>query len=530
MIERVLLDNGCFYQGGAEQPGLQSLLVEDGIIRAIAAPDAFSAALRRTSKKIDLQGQTVLPGLTDSHLHLMFLADQLSAVDCETGSLQECLERVRVKTRALSPGDWIIGYGWNQNAWQPARYGTAAELESVSSGHPAVLYAKSLHASWANETALRAAGIDANSPDPDGGRILRDERGNPTGILLENAMQLVDKFVPPLAGKRLEGMLKNAQNQLLSYGITSVHDFDREACYKALQALDAAGELILRVRKNLHGEHLPEIIAEGLRSGSGSEHLFLGSLKYFADGALGPQTAAMLTPYENSDSTGILLMDADEVFTQAARASAAGWPLAIHAIGDLAVRSVLDGFARLRAWEEVNKLPHLPQRIEHVQIIAPEDQPRLKALGVIASMQPLHATSDMFTADHHWGARSANAYALNSLLQLGTLLIFGSDAPVESANPFLGLHAALTRRRVSGEPGEEGWYPRQRIPLVQALNAYTSSPARSCGLGGSLGRVAVGYRADLTVLPRSPFLIDPHDLARLLPEMTLVDGKVVFQV
>ena len=529
MTERVLLKNGYFYQGSGSQTLLQSALVEDGVISALAFPEEFSSGLRRSCRQIDLQGQTVWPGLVDSHLHLAFLAEQLAAVDCETGSLAECLARVEAKSRGLSQGEWVIGYGWNQNAWEPANYGTAAELEQVSVGHPAVLYAKSLHASWANETALRAAGIDISSADPAGGRILRDSQGKPTGILLENAVQLVDAVVPPLAGKRLESMLKHAQALLLSYGLTSVHDFDRWDCFQALLALDAAGELLLRVRKNLHAERLADIAAEGLRSGSGTEHLFLGSLKYFADGALGPQTAAMLSPYENSDSAGILLMDADEVYAQGLNAAAVGFPLAIHAIGDLAVRAVLDGYQRLRAWERENGRPPLPHRIEHVQLITPEDQPRLKALDVIASMQPIHAPSDMFTADQHWGSRSVNAYAFSALLKQGTQLIFGSDAPVESANPFLGLHAAVTRRRVSGEPGAQGWYPEQRISLAQALDAYTGNPARSCGLGQSFGRIASGYRADLIVLPRDPFRMNPQDLWQLAPEMTLVDGRVVFQ-
>jgi len=529
MTERVLLTNGHFYQGEPQFGSLQSLVVEDGIIRALAPANAITSTIRRTSRVIDLQGQWVLPGLTDSHLHLAFLADQLSAVDCETDTLEECLVRVNAKSASIAHKDWIIGYGWNQNAWTPARYGTAEELERVSAGHPAVLYAKSLHASWANETALRAAGIDASSADPEGGRILKDSTGKPNGILLENAMRLVDAIVPSLAGKRLEKMLKDAQSLLLSYGVTSVHDFDREACYAALQNLDAAGELILRVRKNLPGERIAAFLSEGLRSGSGTEHLFLGSFKYFADGALGPQTAAMLAPYENSDALGILLMDADAVFAEGVRAAALGWPLAVHAIGDLAVRSVLDGFERLRAWEHENGSPRLPHRIEHVQIIAPEDQPRLKKNGIIASMQPLHATSDMVTADHHWGSRSAHAYALNSLRRQGALLIFGSDAPVESPNPFRGLHAAVTRRRLSGEPDENGWYPEQRLSLAQALEGYTINPAISCGLGSSLGRIAVDYRADLIVLPENPFEMEAQSLWRLLPDMSLVDGRVVFQ-
>jgi hypothetical protein len=237
----------------------------------------------------------------------------------------------------------------------------------------------------------------------------------------------------------------------------------------------------------------------------------------------------MLTPYEGSTSQGILLMDADAVYEQGVRAAALGLPLAIHAIGDAAVRAVLDGFERLRDYESAQHLPHLPHRIEHAQLVSPEDLPRFQALNIIASVQPIHATSDMEMAEKYWGLRCANAYAYASLQKQGAVLIAGSDAPVESANPFWGLHAAVTRQRPNGEPGPDGWHPEQRLSLSDALAAYTLNPARACGLGNSYGKIAPGNPADLIVLPRDPFSIHPSELWQIQPDMTLIDGQIVFQ-
>lgn len=528
MNKATLLCNGRFYTS-ERTTNLQTLAVENGTITAIGSHEEMMERFPHPINSIDLQGQTVWPGLTDSHLHLALLAEYLSAIDCETNSLDECLQRIAKASCERNDRSWVIGYGWNHNAWNPREYGTASQLDQVSTSHPVVLYAKSLHASWANSAALRLAKVDRTSPDPIGGQIMRDAQGTPTGILLENAMALVDQVIPEHESAELIPMLKRAQTHLLSLGITCVHDFDRMPCYLALQAMEKSGDLILRVRKNLPCDMLEEIAAAEWRSNSGSEHLFTGSLKCFADGALGPQSAAMLKPYEGSDSLGMLLMNAEDVFQMGSQAAAAGWPMAIHAIGDAANRAVLDGYKKLRAYETVQSLPHLPHRIEHVQIIDPQDQSRLHSLDIIASMQPIHATSDMYTADRFWGSRSANAYAFHSLSQQGVLLIFGSDAPVESANPFRGLHAAVTRQRHTGEPGPEGWYPEERLSLKSALAAYTINPAQSCGRGNSLGRIAIGYKADLIVLPCDPFTQDPQTLWNIQPDMTLVDGKNLYQ-
>ena len=529
MTETVLLQNGRFYSDLPTTSQLQAMLIQDGRIHSLGAEENLDTNLRRNSRRIDLQGQTVWPGLTDSHLHLAYLSDRLAAVDCETDSLAECLRRVQQAAQTLPKDAWVIGYGWNHNVWQPARYGTAQELDAVCGGHPAVLYAKSLHASWVNSAALRLAGLTDASVDPPGGKLLRNADGTLSGILLENAMTLIDQVIPPLKGTRLQRMLKQTQQHLLSLGITCVHDFDSLECLEALKALEANGELYLRVSKNLPGIHLEEIAQCGYKSGIGSEHLRFGALKFFADGALGPQSAAMLNPYEGSTSRGFLQMDADAVFEQGLRAADLGWPLAIHAIGDAAVRAVLDGFERLRRYEYMHQLPHLSHRIEHAQLIAPEDLPRFRALNIIASVQPIHATSDMEMAEKYWGLRCANAYAYASLQKQGTVLIAGSDAPVESANPFWGLHAAVTRQRQNGEPGPDGWHPEQRLSLSDALAAYTLNPARACGLGNFYGKIAPENPADLIVLPRDPFSIHPSELWQIQPEITLIDGQIVFQ-
>jgi hypothetical protein len=529
MTETVLLQNGRFFTGLPTTCQLQAMLIQDGRIHSIGIEEDLDANLRGKSRRIDLEGQTVWPGLTDSHLHLAYLSDRLAAVDCETNSLAECLQRVQQAAQTLPEDAWIIGYGWNQNVWQPARYGTAQELDAVCGDQPAVLYAKSLHAAWVNSAALRLAGLTYASVDPPGGKLLRNEDGTLSGILLENALALIGQVIPPLMGTRLQEKLKQAQHHLLSLGITGVHDFDGLECLEALQTLETNGELDLRVCKNLPGNRIEEIAQRQLKSGTSSAHLRLGALKFFADGALGPQSAAMLAPYEGSNSQGILLMDADEVYELGIHAAELGWPLAIHAIGDAAVRVVLDGLERLREYESTHQLPHQHHRIEHTQLVAPIDLARFRALDIIASVQPIHATSDMDMAEKYLGVRCNYAYAYASLQEQGTRLLAGSDTPVESANPFWGLHAAVTRQRQNGEPGLEGWHPEQRLSLSDALAAYTLNPADACGLGNDIGKIAPGYHADLIVLPCDPFSIHPSELWQIQPNMTLIDGQIVFQ-
>ena len=411
------------------------------------------------------------------------------------------------------------------------RFGNVSQLDSVSGQHPVFLADKSIHAAWVNSAAMKVAQIDKDTPDPEGGSILRDADGKPTGILFENAVNLVEKMIPSItSSQRLEYMLKG-QKSLHRLGLIGIHDFDRTDCFSTLQEMHQSGTLTLRVTKSIPLQDLDNAISIGLRTGFGDPHLHMGSVKLFADGALGPQTAAMLMPYEGtSDNFGTLLLKADDIFEIGMKATTHGWSLAIHAIGDKANNEVLNGVAMIRQYEIANGLSQRLHRIEHLQLLHPDDVQKAKDIAIIASMQPIHILSDMFTADKHWGKRSRMAYAFGSLLKSGTHLIFGSDAPVESPNPFIGISAAVTRRRENGDPGISGWYPDERISIIDAKKAYSQIPALVSGQGNQFGQLNAGLAADFIILPRNPEIIDPMELSQLLPEQVYVDGNCVFEL
>lgn len=523
MNRPALFTNAHFPTRQPRQAG--SVLVEDGKIRFLGDPDQVRDLAPRHVEEIDLAGKTVLPGLCDFHLHLVNTAEKLDAVDCETDSLQECLNRVAKKAQDTPAGEWIIGYGWNHNAWQPAEYGTSAQLDAISADHPIFLHAKSLHAAWVNTKAMRIAGIDRSTPDPEGGLIQRDSSGEPTGILLENAAFLASDRLPHPSVEQTGQKILRAQTHFHKLGLTAVHDFDRFESAEALIWLVDHGQLKIRVKKNLPSEAVDRVVAESWRA-SLTRPPFLepGWLKVFADGALGPQSAAMLEPYEGSQNLGMLLVKAEELAQLGIQAAQSGWPLSVHAIGDRAVREVLDGFSLIRQLEREKSLPALPHRIEHVQIIHPDDIHRMRDLGVVASVQPIHATSDIYTADHHWGKRCANAYAYQTLLSSGITVRFGSDSPVESFNPFQGIHAAVTRQRQNGQPDPQGWYPQERVTLQQAIDAFTQSLPEN----GNAPLLSIGMPADFIVLDQDPYQLNPSGLAELEPCMTVVAGEVVF--
>ncbi|RLD07108.1 MAG: amidohydrolase [Chloroflexota bacterium] len=521
-----ILHSGKIYTLNPQQPTATAIAIREGKILQVGDDEEIIQAFLG-AKKQHLGGNTIIPGLTDAHLHLKHYALNLQKVDCETDTRAECLRRVAKRARQTPPGTWILGHGWNQNAW-PESYGSAADLDAVAPHHPVYLTAKSLHAAWGNSRAFGVANINAQTPDPPGGWLSRDIHGHPTGLLFENAMSLVSDTIPEPSVPKLAEALREAQSALLKMGLTGVHDFDRRLSFAALQTLHAQRELKLRVLKNIAIENLPHAIELGLRSGFGDDMLRMGGIKTFADGALGPQTAAMLEPYQGTtDQRGVLLFTASELFEECRRAAQNGLSMAIHAIGDRANRIVLDAYAQTRDYEREHHLPRLRHRIEHVQLIAPEDAARLSQLDVIASMQPLHATSDMETADKYWGERAAHSYAWQTMLQHRTKLIFGSDAPVEVPNPFWGIHAAVTRRRPDGTPGPEGWFPSQRLSVGAALRAYTSGPAYAAGMEDRLGMLAPGYRADLLVLEVDPFACPPEELRGMLPVATMVEGEAV---
>lgn len=512
------------------QPKASAIAIVDGKIRAAGRQEDVLSLATRNTQLVDLHGSVVWPGLTDSHLHLQHYALGLQFVDCETDTRTECLHRVAAAANKTLAGEWVRGHGWNQNSW-PEGFGNAALLDEIAPDKPVYLTSKSLHSSWANSTALRLAGITSQTPNPQDGVIQRDSGGNPTGILFESAMGLVEDAIPAATPGEVATAIQAALPVLWGMGLTGVHDFDRSTCFQALQMLDASGNLKLRTVKSIPLEELEHAVQLGLRTGFGSAFLRIGSVKLFADGALGPQTAAMLQPYENEPgNSGLLFMDAEQILEHGQMAAISGISLATHAIGDRANHEVIKAYIQLRDLEKRTGRLQLRHRIEHVQVLHPDHLRLLAENGIIASMQPIHTTSDMDTADRHWGARSRYSYAFNTLLAKGTRLVFGSDAPVESPNPFWGLHAAVTRQRHSGYPSTDGWYPLERLSLQQALESYTVHPAYAAGWEHRLGRLAPGYLADLIVLPSDPFSMDPTNLFTIQPERVMVNGEWVFGV
>lgn len=523
-----ILYNANIHTLDASNPHASAILIAGGRIIAVGSKDQLESLAHGKVEKQDMKGKTILPGLTDAHIHMQFYSLGLSKVDCETKTKEECLRRVGERARTLKPGEWVLGHGWQQNDWD-GNFPTATELDAVSPNNPVYLTAKSLHAAWANTSALKLANITDETPDPKDGAVHRDANGKATGVMLETAMALVNAAVPEPTLAELEAAFEKAQSVLWKMGITGVHDFDRRQSFMALQSLRAKGKLKLRVCKNIPVESVEQANDLGLRTGFGDEMLWIGSVKAFMDGALGPRTAAMFQPYEGEkENRGILNMDGEELFDHARKAADVGLSMTVHAIGDRANHEVLNAFEQLRNYETQNHLPHLRHRIEHVQIIHPDDAPRLAKLKVIASMQPIHATSDMFAADRYWGDRAKFSYAWRDQLNFGAILAFGSDAPVESPNPFLGLHAAVTRQRADGSPSADGWRSEQKLTLAEALSAYTFGAAYTANAENRLGKLAENYHADLIVLDEDIFEITPANLLTMSPSAVMIDGDWVF--
>jgi predicted amidohydrolase YtcJ len=478
--------------------------------------------------KEDLRGRIVLPGLTDAHLHLKYYALGLQKIDCETDTLEECLRRVAEGAKKAGPGEWVLGHGWNQNLW--GGWPSAADLDRIAPDRPVYLTAKSLHAAWANSAAMKLAGITASSPDSIHGQIQRDLHDHPTGVLLETAMDLVDCIIPDSSIDQIASAIEKAQPILWKMGLTGVHDFDRRDAFMALQSLRSQGRLKLRVTKNIPVDLLDHAFELGLRTGFGDDWLRIGSVKAFMDGALGPRTAAMFQPYEGEpENKGILNMDGEQLFEFGRHAADVGLGMTVHAIGDRANHEVLNAYEQLRAYEKENRLPALRHRIEHVQVLHPDDASRLAELDIVASMQPIHATSDMLMADKYWGERTSLAYALRTQLDAGAHVAFGSDAPVESPNPFWGIHAAVTRRRADGSPHPAGWHPEQRLSMQEAIEGFTTGAAYAAYAENRQGRLAEGCLADLILLEKDPFTCDPNEVKDFHSSATMVGGEWVYR-
>ena len=496
----------------------EGLVASDGRVVALGAV----SDLRRehpAAEAIDLRGGLMTPGWHDAHVHFTWWAIQMDQIDLrDAPTLDAALAQIEAYARRQPRDAWILGGRFDKNRW--GRWPTAAELDRATAGHPAALRSRDGHARWLNSAAMRAAGIDRSTADPAGGAIERDASGAPSGILKENANRLADAVVPPPTVEETFAAIALGQREAHRRGITAIEDLEQAAAFSAFQQRRDRDELRLRVAMGIPRAGLDAALELGLRTGLGDEWLRVGHLKIFTDGALGSQTAALEEPYEGSADRGLLTIEPDRLNADVARAARSGIAVAIHAIGDRAVHAALDAIEPTR-----DRYPGLRQRIEHAQLLRREDIARFGALGVVASMQPIHATSDRDLVDRHWGPRRAlRAYPWRDILAGGGRLAFGSDAPVEPIDPLLGLYAAVARKR-PGDP--DRWHPEQALDLPEALGGYTSGAAHAMGAEHDRGTLAVGMRCDATVVERDLARTPVEEWPTLKVTGTVVGGEVV---
>jgi predicted amidohydrolase YtcJ len=524
----LLLLNGRVYTMDKRLPMAEAVAVRAGRILAVGDDAQIRAWAGPDTEQLDLQGRAVVPAFTDAHIHLVNYGLSLTQVPLDgIPSLEQVLAHIAEYASGIKPGQWIRGWGWNRNLWPGAHFPNKGDLDSVTMGNPAFLRSKDGHAAWVNSRALELAGLTSTTPDPPGGELQRDPAtGELTGVLKEDpAIDLVKNTAGPVPLQDMEKAIGEASQRLHRLGIVSVHVPEEEHELAALQSVWQKGSLRLRVNMMIPERNLENVLRIGLRSGLGDTFLRLYAVKVYADGSLGTRTADLFDPYDDEPGNrGIEVTDSERLDRIVAASTAGGWPVAVHALGDRANSRVLDALEQY--WREWSKLGLRP-RIEHVQLIAPQDLPRLAAMGVIASMQPIHATSDMEMAERHWGKRCSGAYAWRSLLDSGAVLAFGSDAPVEDPSVIKGIFAAVTRQREDGTPGE-GWYPEQRLTVPEAVYAYTMGAAYASGEERIKGSLAVGKLADMVVLSQDIFDMLPQQILHTRVQATILDGKLVF--
>lgn len=512
------------------RPQATAVAVRAGRVVALGSDAEMKPLLGPATRQIDLKGRTVLPGLTDAHVHVMGLGQARESLDLVGAqSLEEALRRVAEKVKTLPPGEWLLGRGWDQNDWPEKRFPTAAALDRVTGDHAAYLVRVDGHAGWVNSKALALAGVDKSTADPAGGRIIRNDDGAPAGVLVDAAQGLVGAKIPPASRETRKRRLRLGLQAAAEAGLTSVHDagvdLDEVALYKELLAEKA---LPIRVYVMLRGPQ--EFLARGgalkPELGLGDGRLTVRAIKAVADGALGSRGALLLEPYSDEPGVrGLLTLDQADFGQLLDRAVARGFQVATHAIGDAANRLVLDAYQKALGGNGAARR----FRVEHAQVLAPSDVPRFKSLGVVPSMQPTHCTSDMYWAEDRLGAeRGQGAYLWKTFLKQGVPVAGGSDAPVESIAVLPGIHAAITRQDAkSWPPG--GWHPEERVTALEAVQMFAKDAAFAAFEEADRGSIAPGKRADFTVLTRDVTVIPPADILKTEVALTIVGGEVAYQ-
>jgi hypothetical protein len=533
----LILMNGNVITVHPEKPKAEAIAIKDDRLIAVGSNKDMEKHKGDQTEILDLQLKTVVPGLIDSHMHFPLLGKRVKELYLdETKCVEETIDIVAKEARKAKPGEWIMGQGWHTVNWKAKSYPDNRELNKISPYNPVFLLGMASHAAWVNEKALQLAGINKNTADPPGGKILRNsETGEPTGILLEKAQNLVTKLFPPETQERKKENVRLSIQTALRMGLTEVHDagvgYDDIRIYKELLKENKLpiGLYVMFLVSN-GGSVLDEFIKNPPETGLGNNRLTLRCIKVLVDGALGARGAALLAPYDNRpEESGLLRLSEEETFKIVYKCIMAGYQVAIHAIGDRGNRIALNSIEKaLKAVQAQDTRI----RIEHAQILALEDIPRFAQLGIIPSMQPIHFPMDMGFAEARVGTeRMKGAYAWKSLLKTGAKVAGGSDVPsfpVDYSNPLWGIYAAITRKDNQGNP-LGGWYPEQKVSRLEALKMYTIYAAYAAFEEDIKGSLAPGKLADLTILSKDIMSIQEHEILKTEVLMTIVGGKIVFQ-
>jgi len=541
----LILTNGNIYTQDRARPRVEAVAIQADRVVYVGDDAGAARFAGPGTRRIDLKGATVVPGLIDAHGHVESLGHLDNQLDVKgTGSADEIAASVAARAADLPAGRWILGRGWDQNDWKETSFPSRLSLDAAAPNHPVSLSRVDGHALWVNTAALRAAGITKATPDPAGGQIIRDASGEPTGILVDLAADLIEAKIPAPTRDEIRQALLAGMKRCLAAGLTGVHDAGvTQTTLELYHELVVKGDFPFRVYAMLAGEAavadkpmaagwLDRRLEMGPEIGLGGGRLTVRALKLYMDGALGSRGAALLAPYDDDPGNrGLLRTDPVLMRRLAERAARAGFQVCIHAIGDRGNRLALDALEAAGHVDGAGGVgrPGGRHRIEHAQVLAPEDLPRFAALGVVASMQPTHATSDMYWVAERIGARRvAGSYAWKSLLDSGARLACGSDFPVESEAPLAGFYAAVTRQDAKGWP-EGGWTPSERLSREQALSCFTRDAAWAAFEEDQRGSIAPGKLADLTVLSADIMKIPAARILETNVLMTIVGGRVAYE-
>jgi len=524
----LILIGGTVAAGPQQSPQKNlAIYVSDGLIREVGAPDAVRAA-HASARVIDAHDATILPGLTDAHGHLYGLGLSLDIVSLVgSASYDEVIARVKQRVASARPADWVRGRGWDQNRWPVKEFPTAAPLDAAIPDHPVWLKRVDGHAGVANSAAMHAAGVTRDTKDPEGGRIIRDAAGNPTGTFIDDAQGLIESKMPAPTFEQRKNQVMHAAQSIAANGLTEMHDAGADGeTIRAVRALIDEHRFPIRVYTMLSGDDRP-LLDEWFKSGpliDYGKRLTIRSIKLYADGALGSRGAALLAPYsDDPKNTGLLVTKPEVIGAIAKEARAHGFQVNTHAIGDRGVDLTINEY------EAAGVTPKDRFRVEHYQVAAPKEFTRIAHDGIIASMQPTHATSDMPWAERRLGAeRIKGSYAWRTVLNSGARLALGSDFPVEDVNPFFGIYSAVTRQDQSGNPAG-GWFPDQRLTLAEAIRGFTSDAAYAAFQEDSRGTIEPGKLADFTIVDGDFYSAPASTLFKTKVRYTIVGGEVVYE-